>query len=84
MITPNETPVVCPENAPLVDVLRGLRYDFTNLADRIGDLERTIRLHAVGVGNGHKDSIANLLHEGAVAVLAREQQVRDTKGKEST
>ena len=79
MITPAETPVVCPENAALVDAVRGVRYDLANLADRIGDLERTIRLHAVGVGNGHKDSIANLLHEGAVAVLAREQQVRDTK-----
>ena len=82
MITPAEVPVVCPENAPLVDVLRGLRYDFTNLADRIGDLERTIRLHAVRVDSEQTESIARIFDVGETVARVGAIRVRETQSKE--
>ena len=79
MITPAESPVVCPENAPLVDVLRGLRYDFTNLADRIGDLERAIRLHATRVEDGQTESIARIFDVGEQVARIGALRTRETK-----
>jgi hypothetical protein len=78
-VTPMAVPVHNQDNASLVDVLQGVRYDLGNLAAKVGDLERTIRLSAVRVTDAQKESIAGLFDDGSTVAKTAAQRVRETK-----
>lgn len=78
-ITPAERPTHNPANAKVVDVLSHVRYGLQNLAGRVGDLERTIRLSSVAVTAPQGERLGGLLDDGATLLkVAAVQAVEAT------
>jgi len=75
-VTPVERPCKLPANEHLADVISGMKHAMRGLADRMGDVERTIRLSPTMATPADEESIATIFDDGADVLRLGAHQVR--------